>query len=103
MGDVGVGPMTHACPDCPCPIGYAESADWRQKRLKLIAEGRRFYATRTLIGGEPDVNRRHIYDHAKPCASPVEIWNADLKPWTAEDEKRLDARLAELNANPDAR
>jgi hypothetical protein len=87
----------NACDYCPCPIGYTESADWHRRRLALIASGRRFYATKTLLGGEPDVNRRQIYDYAHPCGRAVETWNQEMNPWTEADERRLDARLAILN------
>jgi hypothetical protein len=54
-----------------------------------------YYSTKTLLGGDVDVNRRYIY--CWPNSSPVVIMNFNMEPWTEEQENILDAILKMLN------
>lgn len=54
----------------------------------------RYYVCRTLLGGEPDVNRRTIYDGR--TQNPVCVFNQDMSPWTSEDDRRLKVVLEAL-------
>jgi len=76
----------------------AETDDFRAKRLKQIREHGPFFGQRTLLASTPDRNRRFICDWRNLDRDYVEVWNQDMNPWTAEDDRKFDARLAELNA-----
>ena len=54
-----------------------------------------FYATKTLLGGKPDVNRRTIWAH--DTDTEVKTFNRDMRPWTPEMQRELEAELAALN------
>lgn len=67
---------------------------------RMIAKEGPFHVFKTLLGGEPDINRRRIYDLRKAnfCGEPVETFNAEMREWTPELEATVQARLKELNA-----
>lgn len=64
-----------------------------------------YYATHTLLGSTEilpdgstrsrDINRRYIYRW--PDSKTLFAFNVDFQEWTAEDEKKLQAKLDELN------
>lgn len=54
-----------------------------------------FYYVKTLLGGVPDVNRRTIY--ADDTQIAVRTYNYEMKPWTPEMQKELEAELKALN------
>lgn len=60
----------------------------------------RYYVMRTLIGGEPDVNRRTIYRGSDQ--RPVWSRAPDaLNGWSSEDEEALQAEMSRLMALPE--
>lgn len=58
----------------------------------------RYFVTKTLIGGEPDCNRRHIVRGD----SGIEVWRRVPGPngWSKEDQAACDAELERLYAEP---
>lgn len=54
-----------------------------------------FYATRTLLGGTPDRNRRTIY--CWPSDEPVCVLNPHMEEWTNVHEAWLAIMLDALN------
>lgn len=52
------------------------------------------YICQTLLGGQPDVNRRIIYDGR--TGDPICVFNQDMRPWTPEDDRRLQVVLKAL-------
>jgi hypothetical protein len=55
----------------------------------------RYVATRTLLGGEPDVNRRIIRD--RETGREVCVFNQGMDTWSAEDERLLEIVVTALN------
>jgi hypothetical protein len=54
-----------------------------------------FYSTNTLLGCNPDRNKRFVY--CWPCDRPVLVMNYSMGLWTESDEDRLQAVLSALN------
>jgi hypothetical protein len=67
----------------------------------MTKDTRRYYATMTLLGGDPDINRRMIYYGApRESGRLVACFNVDMRPWTPELAVELEACLAALNNLP---
>ena len=64
--------------------------------IKKIPRDGWFYATASLLAGEPDVNFRTI--RRWPSEEQIVRFNGGLNAWTAEHQWLLDAALAALNA-----
>ena len=61
-------------------------------------EKRVYYSLKTLLGGDPDINKRMIYyGHKYESGKLVAIFNIDMDIWTAEDENNLRGCLNALN------
>jgi|WetSurMetagenome_2_1015567.scaffolds.fasta_scaffold167775_4 hypothetical protein len=54
-----------------------------------------FYSTNTLLGCNPDRNKRFVYCWPEDC--PVLVMNDFMSIWTERDEARLQIILAALN------
>ncbi len=64
----------------------------------MSVEKRVYYSLKTLLGGEPDCNRRMVYyGHRFECGRLVATFNIDMADWTAEAEYELRACLNALN------
>lgn len=48
-----------------------------------------YYTTKTLLGGDPDVNRRFI--HRGSDHSTVAVFNFEMRPWSPRMEAELRA------------
>jgi hypothetical protein len=60
---------------------------------------RDYYVQMTLLGSDPDVNRRTIYyGHPHEAGRLVAIFNADMRPWTPELVGELEACLVALRS-----
>jgi hypothetical protein len=60
----------------------------------------KYYTMKTLLGGDPDVNRRVVYDdqHRQVC-----VFNQDMRPWTEQNQRELDICVqALINASQTA-
>jgi len=70
---------------------------WRRaaERNRMVLKRSGYYSTRTLLGGEPDVNRRAIWKWGED--RPVCVFNQEMEPWTGDDELRLRLILRVLN------
>lgn len=63
---------------------------------KFIIENGPYCTFKTLLGGNPDRNRRFIRDLRDE--STVATYNVDMMPWTPADEAAMNARCKALNA-----
>jgi hypothetical protein len=55
-----------------------------------------YFATKTLLGGGPDINKRII--HRFPKMEVICVLNPHMDEWTEKDEQRLQVILNALNA-----
>jgi hypothetical protein len=73
-----------------------EWTQWLSRRTETVGKSARlYYAQRTLLYGEPDVNRRFIYANDEKIA----VFNDEMRPWTEEDDHRLKVCIKALNAD----
>ena len=54
-----------------------------------------FYVAKTLLGGEPDCNRRTIY--AIDTEMPIRTFNQEMETWTPAMQAELERELKALN------
>jgi hypothetical protein len=54
---------------------------------------RTWYATKTLLGGEPDTNRLRLYIGDEK----VWEWNIEMAPWSPLRDQALNEAIAALN------
>jgi hypothetical protein len=57
-----------------------------------------YYVTATLLGGEPDRNRRTIY--CWPSDTPVCVFNHEMRAWTDQDDLHVRICLNALSQHP---
>lgn len=59
------------------------------------AKRKRYYSTKTLVGCDPDINRRHIHDSREH--STVVTMNQEMGIWTSEHDRICNLILKTLN------
>lgn len=77
-------------------MGQIQRTPEFEKRVReQAAQFGPYIALRTLMGGDPDCNRRTIYNIL--TENRVSVFNDGMEVWTAEMQSALDAALKKLN------